>query len=42
MKESHKSDKIQAIIDEWSINYIGANHLGGKNLKMPQTASFIN
>jgi hypothetical protein len=22
MKESDKSDKIQAIIDEWSVNYI--------------------
>ncbi len=34
MKESNKSDKIQAIIDEWSANYIGMNLFEGKNLKM--------
>jgi hypothetical protein len=42
MKKSHKSDKIQAIIDEWLVNYIGINLLEGKNLKMAQTLCFIS
>jgi hypothetical protein len=33
MKESDKSDKIQAIIDEWSVNYIEISLEEGKNLK---------
>jgi hypothetical protein len=33
MKESDKSDKIQAIIDEWSVNYIEISFGKGKNLK---------
>jgi hypothetical protein len=34
MKESDKSDKIQAIIDEWLVNYIGIILGERKNLKM--------
>ena len=42
MKKSHKSDKIQEIIDKWLVNYIGMTLWGGKNLKMAQNANFIN
>lgn len=42
MKKSNKSDKIQAIIDEWSANYIGIALLEGKNFKIAQTVSIAN
>jgi hypothetical protein len=42
VKQSNKSDKIQEIIDEWSVNYIGMILWEAKKIKKAQTASFIN
>jgi len=42
MKKSKKSNKIQAIIDEWSVKYNGVILLAGKNQKTPQTGSIVN
>lgn len=42
MKKSHKSDKIQDIMDEWLVNYIEMILQGGKNFKISQTAGFTN